>query len=79
MRYSGLLCACALISILGACTTTPSGWVPCENCRYSYRRVSRRHTETIVTCVIDGKAVDCKRNPAECPECSKRMQERKQD
>lgn len=62
----------------GCATSTPDQ-ATCESCSYGYRRVSRRHTQTTVTCVIDGKIVDCKRNPAECPECAKRMQENKRD
>ncbi len=78
-RFLSSICGLALFLFLVSCAASTPGGIPCENCRYSYRRVSRRHTETMMTCVIEGKVVDCKRDPAECPECAKRMQERKQD
>ena len=68
-----------LILLLDACVGSTPAQVSCESCRHGYRRVSRRFIEPTVTCIIDGKIVDCRKTPPECPECARQVQERKQD
>ncbi len=68
------LIAWALAVAMAGCAST--GSTPCESCDYGFVPV-KKDMERQVWCYVDGKKVDCKKNPAECPSCAKRMQERK--
>jgi hypothetical protein len=48
----------------------------CENCNYGYVPVhkgSGRHA----WCIKDGKALDCAKNPPECPDCAGKVAQSK--
>jgi hypothetical protein len=80
-RLSIWMCGGALALLLAGCATTSSG-LPCESCDWGYRTVTEKPVKALplerrVFCVIDGKVVDCKKTPAECPECAKLQREKK--
>jgi hypothetical protein len=74
-RLMGWALAPMLVAALAGCAST-GGSTPCESCDYGYVPV-KKSMERQVWCYVDGKKVDCKKNPAECPACAKHMQERK--
>ena len=52
------------------CASAPSGAGPCASCVdgvTTVKKTSERHS----FCVVNGKQVDCTKNPAECPSCAK--------
>ena len=55
---------------LAGCAGMGGGGAPCENCSYAYVPVGKR-MEGHPFCEVNGKRVDCKKSPAECPECAK--------
>lgn len=74
-RWMQWVCVSVLATILAGCAGTGGSGTPCEQCDYGYS--SKKRPDRDVWCFIDGKKVDCKKNPPECPECAKRMQEKK--
>jgi hypothetical protein len=58
---------------LAGCASTGSSGTPCESCDYGYVPVGKR-SERRVWCIKDGKTLDCKKSPPECPECAKAVQ-----
>lgn len=57
------------VGFLG-CASAPAGKEPCASCVdgvTTVRKTSERHS----FCVVNGKQVDCTKNPAECPNCAK--------
>ena len=64
------LASAALLTVgLMACAGAgKSSSLPCASCKYG---VSDKKADAPKHyCVIDGKAVDCKTAPAQCPECA---------
>lgn len=57
------------VGFLG-CASAPSGSGPCASCVDGVTTV-RKTSERRSFCVINGKQVDCTKNPAECPSCAK--------
>jgi uncharacterized protein YceK len=49
--------------------------MPCSSCDYGYVPVGK-HSERRVWCIKDGKTLDCKKSPPECPECARAIQNR---
>jgi hypothetical protein len=67
------LWAAAPLLAFAAAGCTPqvgSSAYPCENCNYGYVQ-AKKSSERKVWCVIDGKTVDCQKDPAACPGCKK--------
>lgn len=73
IRRISLLMALYLLAFnIGGCVGTPN---PCEGCIHS--RTTLKHVpgtccgERRTSCVIDGRELNCQKDPAECPECAK--------
>ena len=66
---SGMAAAVLAIALAGCATTGGSGG-PCEACTYGYTPV-KKSMERHAFCMVDGKKVDCTKNPADCPSCRK--------
>ncbi len=67
----GWLMAAVMAVGVAGCTTTSGGGsgMPCEQCTYGYVPV-KKSSERRVWCVIDGKTVDCQKDPTACPGCA---------
>jgi len=76
IRMMQWVCVSVLAITLAGCASSGGSATPCEQCDYGYVPV-KKMTERRVWCIVDGKKVDCTKNPAECPECAKKMQEKK--
>jgi len=65
--------AMALVVAVGLAGCTSPGMgssgMACENCTYGYVPV-KKSMERREWCIKDGKMLDCKKNPPECPECA---------
>ena len=60
-----------LAVVVAGCETTGGGsGLPCEKCSYGYAQV-KKSSERHAFCMVNGKQVDCTKNPAECPGCKK--------
>lgn len=61
----------ALLLAIGfaGCASAPTNH-PCASCSSGVASV-KKGTETHAYCVVNGKQVDCTKNPAECPSCAK--------
>ena len=75
-RLMGWALAPMLAVALAGCASTGGSTTPCESCDYGYVPL-KKSMERQVWCYVDGKKVDCKKNPPECPACAKGMQEKK--
>ncbi len=51
------------------CASAPTNQ-PCASCVDGVASV-KKGTEKHAYCVVNGKQVDCTKNPAECPSCAK--------
>lgn len=58
------------VAVAGCATTDPDSGKPCQKCSHGYVTV-RKSAERHYLCMIDGKQVDCTKNPSECPGCRK--------
>lgn len=59
----------ALSAVFAGCASGPSSSMPCASCKFG---VSDKKTDPPKHfCVVDGKQVDCRKSPSECPECAK--------
>ena len=70
-RRLALVASAFVIAIIAGCSsnlTPEQQGMPCNECDYGYVPV-RKTTERRVWCIKDGKTLDCKKTPAECPEC----------
>ena len=65
----GVLTALVLAGVAG-CAGMSTASTPCGSCTYGYIPV-KKTSERRVWCVVEGKTVDCKKDPAACPECAK--------
>lgn len=73
-RMMSVLAAMVLaIGFVGCARDAGTRGVPCEQCENGYVTTGK-HTDRKVGCIANGKVVDCKKNPAECPECAKAAQ-----
>ena len=67
-KLIGMMAALVMAAGFAGCTSGPSSGVPCEKCDYGYvttgKSISRK-----VGCIVDGKIVDCSKNPSDCPGC----------
>lgn len=72
MRQVLGLISTAILAVVFAsgCASAPSGAGPCASCVQGVTTV-KKTTERHWFCVVNGKQVDCTKNPAECPECAK--------
>ena len=61
----------ALLLAVGfaGCASAPTNQ-PCASCVDGVATV-KKGTEKHAICVVNGKQVDCTKNPAECPRCAK--------
>lgn len=70
-RALGYFAAVLLLATFAGCSsnlTPEERGMPCNQCDYGY--VPVKHTsERRVWCIKDGKTLDCKKTPAECPQC----------
>ena len=51
------------------CASAPTNQ-PCASCTHGVASV-KKGTEAHAYCVVNGKQVDCTKNPSECPSCAK--------
>lgn len=72
-RFLGWTLASLLALAIAGCANTGGGDMPCEKCDYGYVPV-RKSMERRVWCIVDGKKMDCRKVPPECPECAKAAQ-----
>ena len=63
----GIAAALAIAIGFSGCATAGGG-TPCEKCDYGYVATGKSITSK-VGCIVDGKVVDCSKNPSECPGC----------
>lgn len=68
--------AAAVLAALAACggggtDTRAASGSPCARCKYGVS--DQKASPPAVYCMVEGKKVDCRKNPAECPECAKAM------
>jgi hypothetical protein len=65
------MAAAALLAVgFAGCASAPAGSGPCASCVdgvTTVKKTPERHS----FCVVNGKQVDCTKNPAECPNCAK--------
>jgi len=66
----GWMAALVVAVGLAGCTAGPGAGTPCEKCEYGYYATGKSLTRK-VGCIVDGKAVDCAKNPSDCPACKK--------
>lgn len=64
----GILSALVLALVAGCAGVSSSG-MPCEKCKFGVP--DKKANPPKITCVVDGKPVDCSKDPAACPECAK--------
>lgn len=70
-RTLSLLAAALVLAGSAGCSsnlTPQERGMPCNECDYGYVPV-RKTVERRVWCIKDGKTLDCKKTPAECPQC----------
>lgn len=66
----GFMSAAVLAVILASgCADSPKMGMPCDNCKF--RVADTKGQPPKLFCKVDGKEVDCRKSPAECPECAK--------
>ena len=56
---------------LAGCASTSTSSAPCASCKWSAKNSQGPAGDPKLGCVVDGKTVDCKTSPPECPECAK--------
>lgn len=66
------------IALAGCAGTGTTPGTPCEKCEYGYvsvqKDLSGRRVNRLAVCIVDGKTMDCTKNPPECPDCAKAAQ-----
>ena len=67
-KLIGIVAALVMAVGLAGCAGMGSSGVPCEKCDYGYVTTGKTTTRK-VGCIVDGKIVDCTKNPADCPGC----------
>jgi hypothetical protein len=67
-KLMGVLAALVLAFGFTGCMSGPGTGTPCEKCDYGYVTTGKSTTRK-VGCIVDGKIVDCMKNPSECPGC----------
>ena len=60
----------ALMGFMAACTTSQTGGMPCESCKFGVADMKAQPPKHF--CRVDGKEIDCKTNPEACPGCKKK-------
>ena len=58
------------VGFVGCATSGAPSNQPCASCSQGTATV-KKGTETHAYCVVNGKQVDCTKNPPECPACAK--------
>ncbi len=58
-----------LAVVFAGCASAPTNQ-PCASCSEGVASV-KKGVEKRAYCVVNGKQVDCTKNPAECPACAK--------
>jgi hypothetical protein len=53
------------------CASSSSSGMTCEHCKFAVP--DKKTDPPKLYCVIDGKKVDCRKTPADCPDCAKMM------
>jgi len=74
-RFLSWTAAVVMAIALAGCASTGSSGKGCESCDYGYVPV-KKSSDRRVWCIKDGKMLDCTKNPPECPECAKKLQEK---
>ena len=71
-KLLGVLGVAVMAVSMAACASTgkPAG-SGCEACTYGYASVMK-NSERHAFCVVNGKQVDCTKNPSDCPSCAKK-------
>lgn len=72
--FLGWTSALVLAIALAGCTSAPPSSAPCSSCKWSARNFQGPSGDPFLGCIVNGKKVDCKKTPPECPECAKAMQ-----
>ncbi len=62
------LAAILAIGIAGCANMAGSG-MPCASCKFGVADQKAQPPKHF--CMVEGKQVDCRKSPAECPECAK--------
>ncbi len=74
-RVLGWAAAAVLAIAFAGCSSPPQpSWFPCQKCHYRVDAQSH-DPHARIYCVIEGREVDCKKNPPECPECRKILEQ----
>jgi hypothetical protein len=80
MRSGFVLMVCllsVLLLVTGCAGPSKPSWIPCASCKYQSDPNKTPHDpHPYVYCIIDGREVDCRKNPPECPECARKLRER---
>ncbi len=72
MRNAWKLAATLVLGVAAGCAGVSKAGLPCENCRFGVP--DRKGEPPKIYCLVEGKSVDCRKNPPECPECKKAVQ-----
>jgi hypothetical protein len=51
------------------CAGSGGSGMPCGNCRFAV--ADRKGQPPEHSCVVNGRQVDCRKSPPECPECAR--------
>ena len=62
---------CAMAIILAGCSGPGYTSLPCSSCKWGAKNTQGPMSNPVAYCMVDGKKVDCKASPAQCPECAK--------
>ncbi len=54
------------MAVLASCSMSKSG-MPCDDCRFGVS--AQKAQPPRIFCAVNGKEVDCRKSPPECPEC----------
>lgn len=74
-RMMSVAAAVVLAIGLAGCAATGTGAAkPCESCKWGIQDAAAKESRTkaIWYCAVDGKKVDCSKQPMECSECAKK-------
>jgi hypothetical protein len=64
-----LMGAVLALGALAGCASSGGSSMPCEGCKFAVPDGKAQPPKHY--CVVNGKQVDCRKSPAECPECAK--------
>lgn len=61
-----------LVMAFAGCTGPQYTAAPCGGCKWGAKNTQGPMEDPVAYCVVEGKKVDCKKVPPECPECAKK-------